>query len=83
MTYWQPDGSATGLLAKNLLRKTVESDLPNLTKEIDKADLNDARLQAALFRDYSFLASAYILESSHISHVQGNGYGLGASKIPE
>lgn len=32
MTYWQPDGSATGLLAKNLLRKTIDSDLPNLNK---------------------------------------------------
>jgi indoleamine 2,3-dioxygenase len=69
MTYWQPDGSATGLLAKNLLRKTIDSELANLTTEIKKVDTNDARLNAALFRDYSFLASAYMLESSHISHV--------------
>jgi len=52
-----------------LLRKTVDSDLPDLSDQIDKVDRNDARLNAALFRDYSFLASAYMLESSHISHV--------------
>jgi len=83
MIYWQPDGTATGLLAKNLLRKTVDSDLPNLIKHIDKLDPNDARLHAALFRDYSFLSAAYMLESCHISHVQGNGYGLGSPTLPE
>lgn len=83
MTYWQPDGTATGLLAKNQLRKTVDSELPNLIKQIEKVDQTDARLNAALFRDYSFLAAAYMLESCHINHVQGNGYGIGASKLPE
>lgn len=52
MTYWQPDGTASGLLAKNELRKTVDKELPNLIKEIEKIDIKDDRTQAALFRDY-------------------------------
>jgi indoleamine 2,3-dioxygenase len=83
MTYWQKDGTATGLLAKNELRKTVDSSLPNLMSEINKVDKMDARLKAALFRDYSFLASAYIHESTHLSHVAGKGYGLGSPHLPE
>lgn len=52
MTYWQPDGTASGLLAKNELRKTVDKELPNLIKEIEKIDIKDDRTLAALFRDY-------------------------------
>jgi hypothetical protein len=30
MTFWQPDGTPTGLLAKNELRTTVDSNFPNM-----------------------------------------------------
>lgn len=83
MTYWQKDGTATGLLAKNELRKTVDQSLPNLMSELQKVDKMDARLNAALFRDYSFLASAYIHESTHLSHVAKKGYGVGSPFLPE
>ena len=54
-TFHQPDGSPTGLLAKNEFRKTVDKELPNLIDQIKKVDINDGRLNAALFRDFSFL----------------------------
>lgn len=65
MVYWQPDGTATGLLAKNELRSTVMNDFPDMMHEINKVDVNDDRMNAALFRDYSFLSAAYLLEPCH------------------
>ena len=82
MQYHQPDGSE-GLLAKNLLRKTVLSDLPNLVNEIKKLDIKDDRVHASLFRDFSFLSSAYLHEPCHLNYVATKEYGIGSDHLPE
>ena len=53
-----------GLLAKFIFGKAVEDELPDLTDEIDKVK-DDLRVITALYRDYCFLASAYLLEPCH------------------
>ena len=66
---------APGLLASCTLGKTVKAELPDLTGAIDKY-CSDLPLMNALYRDYSFLASAYLLEpctyplSNYISSTQ-------------
>lgn len=54
------DGSP-GLLAVGTLGETVDKELPDLTAAIDKHASN-LPLMNALYRDFSFLASAYLLE---------------------
>lgn len=54
------DGSP-GLLASCTLGPTVDAELPDLTHAIEKYK-DDLPLMNALYRDYSFLASAYLLE---------------------
>ena len=53
-----------GLLAKFTFGKAVEDELPDLTEEIHKVK-DDLRVISALYRDYCFLASAYLLEPCH------------------
>ncbi|KAH8687429.1 indoleamine 2,3-dioxygenase gamma type [Tricladium varicosporioides] len=74
------DGSP-GLLATFTLGETVLKELPDLTSAIDKYKGN-LPLQNALYRDYSFLASAYLLEPCHERFVNGEGYGLGRQTLP-
>jgi indoleamine 2,3-dioxygenase len=81
MTLKQKDGSQ-GLLAKDLLRKTVDNDFSDLLSEVQKIDPLDARMNTALFRDYSMLTSSYLLESCHLSYLKTKNYGEGMSKIP-
>ena len=83
------DGSA-GLLATYELGPSIDSGaLPDLTFAIDalKTDTGEIDLQAitALFRDYSFLASAYVLEPCWESWSKDNdaGYGLGRAMLPK
>ena len=52
---------APGLLSEAKLGKTVDEELPDLTDTIEK-HRDDMVLMTALYRDYSFLASAYLLE---------------------
>jgi hypothetical protein len=54
------DGSP-GLLAQGKLGDTVNTELPDLSNVIKK-HRNNMVLMTALYRDYSFLASAYLLE---------------------
>ncbi|KAL2042098.1 hypothetical protein N7G274_005286 [Stereocaulon virgatum] len=70
-----------GLLAKFTLGEAVLIELPDLTDEIDKAK-SDLRVIGALYRDYCFLASAYLLEPCHERFVKGEGYGLGRQRLP-
>lgn len=57
--------------------------------ELVKVDERDERLNAALFRDFSMLASAYLLEECHLNYLasksQGSegSYGLGMDHLPE
>ena len=64
MTIKQDDGSQ-GLLGLNTLRSTVQNDFPDLLAEVEKVDPMDARMNTALFRDYSMLAASYMLENCH------------------
>jgi len=74
------DGSP-GLLASFTLGETVLTELPDLTDAIDKYKDN-LPLMNALYRDYSFLASAYLLEPCHERFVKGEPYGLGRQTLP-
>jgi len=76
------NGEPVGLLAKNEFRKTIKGDFPDLTEEIRKVDVNDARLNAALFRDYSFASASYMLESCHHGWGANNTYGRGEDVLP-
>ena len=70
-----------GLLAHGGLGDAVAAELPDLTDAVDiyKANLP---LMNALYRDYSFLASAYLLEPCHLRFVKGEPYGLGRDVLP-
>jgi indoleamine 2,3-dioxygenase len=60
------DGSP-GLLASGKLGETVEAELPDLS-DVIKGHEEDMVLMTALYRDYSFLASAYLLEPCKSVH---------------
>ncbi len=45
--------------------------------------IQDSSLQCALFRDYSALASAFLLEHCHDSYMKTSEYGLGRDYLPE
>ncbi|KAK1593163.1 indoleamine 2,3-dioxygenase [Colletotrichum navitas] len=70
-----------GLLASSKLGETVDAEFPDLTHAIDKYKDN-LPLMNALYRDYSFLASAYLLEPCHERFVRGEGYGLARDRLP-
>jgi len=72
---------APGLLAEGKLGDTVQHELPDLTDAVDKYKAN-LPLVNALYRDYSFLASAYLLEPCHQRFVRGEPYGLGRNILP-
>ncbi|KAI1823840.1 indoleamine 2,3-dioxygenase-like protein [Xylaria intraflava] len=71
----QPGLLATGLLGDEVLK------LPDLTEEIEKYR-DDLPMMNALYRDYSFLSSAYLLEPCHLNFMKGEPYGLGRSLLP-
>lgn len=81
------DGSP-GLLATYELGQPVE-ELPDLTDEVDKLVTPDGKLDLytimAVFRDYSFLASAYLLEPCWKNWCTDpdNGYGFGREVLPK
>ena len=70
-----------GLLASFALGEALLKELPDLTDQIDQFK-DDLPIITALYRDYCFLASAYLLEPCHESHVKGEGYGLGRQRLP-
>ena len=63
-------------------------ELPDLTSEIDKLVVEDGTPDlftiTALFRDYAFVASAYLLEPCWENWVKNpkDGYGLGRDTLP-
>ncbi|KAK5676075.1 hypothetical protein LTS10_011365 [Elasticomyces elasticus] len=77
-----------GLLATYEFGYTVDHGaLPDLTSEIDKLIASDGKPDlasvTAIFRDYSFLSSAYLLEPCYERQSQGlEGYGLGRQVLP-
>lgn len=70
-----------GLLATATLGETVLKELPDLTPAIEKYKDN-LPLMNAVYRDYSFLASAYLLEPCHERFMKGESYGLGRQTLP-
>lgn len=70
-----------GLLAHNKLGPTVDAEFPDLTWAVDKHKDN-LPLMNALYRDYSFLLSAYLLEPCHERFMKGEPYGLGRQSLP-
>nr|BAK81920.1 indoleamine 2,3-dioxygenase gamma type [Tuber melanosporum] len=71
-----------GLLAEGLLGEVVEQEFPNLVEHVAKY-ANDQAMLTALYRDYSFLASSYLLEPCHHNMLKSGSYGLGRSVLPE
>jgi hypothetical protein len=70
-----------GLLANFTFGDTLLKELPDLSTEIEKYR-NDLVVMNALYRDYSFLASAYLFEPCHERHMRGEEYGLGRQSLP-
>jgi len=59
------------LLAEGKVSERV-TQLP----QYDVSHINDSRLLNALFRDYTFLATAYLLEECHLRYLETGNYGL-------
>ena len=72
----------TGLLGTFTLGDEVENNFPDLTDAME-AYKHDLPLMNAFYRDYSFLASAYLLEPCHQRFVKGEEYGLGRDRLPK
>jgi indoleamine 2,3-dioxygenase len=78
-----------GLLATYELGPAVEAELTDLTDEVEKLVLADGSHDrftiAAVFRDYTFLASSYLLEPcwEHWNKNPDGGYGLGRDILPK
>ena len=70
-----------GLLACFTFGETLLNELPDLTDQVNEVK-EDLRMVCALYRDYSFVASAYLLEPCHERWVKGEGYGLGRQRLP-
>ena len=67
-----------GLLSKGTFGNTVKDELP--LYKVD--DIDDSALLMALFRDYTFAASAYLLEPCYLMHRSRGCYGLGRDSLP-
>lgn len=84
----QKTDGTPGLLDTYELGPVVLKELPDLTEEIDKIVADDGKpdlwMITALFRDYSFLASMYLLEPcwEHWRTNPAKGYGLGRDTLP-
>eukprot|EP01113_Clastostelium_recurvatum_P018560 TRINITY_DN2187_c0_g1_i3.p1 TRINITY_DN2187_c0_g1~~TRINITY_DN2187_c0_g1_i3.p1 ORF type:complete len:478 (-),score=138.43 TRINITY_DN2187_c0_g1_i3:71-1504(-) len=72
-----PDGKP-GLLAKGTFASVIDKELP----EYDVSDINDPHLLLALFRDYTFATSAYLLEPCDLRYVAEGKYGKGRTVLP-
>jgi indoleamine 2,3-dioxygenase len=78
MTLTRENGQP-GLLARGAFGKAVEERLPLY----DVAHINDQAELMALFRDYTFAASAYLLEPCDIMNRAKGKYGLGRQTLPK
>ncbi|OJD17637.1 hypothetical protein AJ78_02287 [Emergomyces pasteurianus Ep9510] len=82
------DGSP-GLLATFELGPAVLAELPDLTDEVDKLLTEDGKpdlfMITAVFRDYAFVCSSYLLEPCYErwSKDPASGYGLGRDTLPK
>ncbi|KAJ3304224.1 hypothetical protein HDV03_002961 [Kappamyces sp. JEL0829] len=72
------DGVTPGLLSKGEFGKAVEK-LPLY----DVSKIDNQALLMALFRDYTFAASSYLLEPCDIMNRKKGSYGLGRDVLPK
>jgi indoleamine 2,3-dioxygenase len=72
---------APGLLATGDFGDAVQRELADLTDDVERYK-DDLPLMNALYRDYSFMASAYLLEPCHQRFIRGEGYGLAREVLP-
>ena len=78
-----------GLLATYGVGPATEAELTDLTDEVEKLKLPNGEWDrftiAAVFRDYTFLASSYILEPclENTCKKPDQGYGLGRDVLPK
>ncbi|KAF1962090.1 hypothetical protein CC80DRAFT_399805 [Byssothecium circinans] len=70
-----------GLLANFTFGDTVDKELNDLSDQVNKYR-DDLVVMNALYRDYSFLASAYLLEPCHERFLRDEPYGLGRQTLP-
>lgn len=70
-----------GLLGNFTFGDAVLKELPDLSPEVEKYRDNLVVMNA-LYRDYSFLASAYLFEPCHERYMRGEEYGLGRQSLP-
>lgn len=70
-----------GLLASFTFGVTVLKELPDLSDQVERYR-DDLVVMTALYRDYSFLASAYLFEPCHERFTRGESYGLGRQSLP-
>ena len=68
-----------GLCASGDFGEAVRAELPL----IDVDNITDSHLLTALFRDYSFVASSYLLEPCDINFRKTGEYGLGRASLPK
>jgi indoleamine 2,3-dioxygenase len=73
MSIYQPDGSQGYLAVPDRIEEVVQSSLPNFLSLVSKE--TDPIILQALFRAYTFLASAYTLEKSYQEFVRSGNYG--------
>lgn len=73
------DGSE-GLLKLGTFGDAVTNELPDYTSIVEKVE--DSQLLTALFRDYTFAASAYLLEPCDLEYRKTETYGLGRDVLP-
>lgn len=70
-----------GLLATGDFGPAVLKELPDYSDQISK--ITDTALLTALFRDYTFATSAYLLEPCDIEYRKSKTYGLGRDVLPK
>ncbi|KAI8943007.1 hypothetical protein NX059_001045 [Plenodomus lindquistii] len=70
-----------GLLANFTFGETLLKELPDLSDAVEKYR-DDLVVMNALYRDYSFLASAWLFEPCHERFMRGEEYGLGRQSLP-
>lgn len=74
------DGSE-GLLQKGTFGETVLEELPDYSSIVEQVE--DTQLILALFRDYAFAVSGYLLEPCDIEYRKTKTYGLGRDRLPK
>lgn len=79
MYIFQPSGEL-GCLGKPDVIEFVVKDLPNMKESVRKEE--DPQILQAVFRAYTFLASAYTLEKSYQEFVRSGNYGEARKRLP-